>query len=790
MGRECGTGPTGAWRASLAAVARRPRWASTALFGAAVAVSALGVSVSAAVTPEAGATRPAAPAATSAPVPSTAPASANAAAAAIPAAAAPATSTPTTAPSADGLADKLWTVHVQPIFNKSCVSCHGDKKQKGGLDLRTPAAVFAGGTDGSVVIPGRPGESPLFQRLHTGAEGKMPPEKEPALSPDEIGAIREWIATVPVPGERPSAAAANKDWNPSVPSLVELASATKWEPPTGVEGPAAIDLLIQARWKEQQVAGAEVCDDRTFVRRLYLDLAGRIPTRDEADAFVASTESNKRQALVDRLLASDEYPRHLAEVLDVVLMERRGKDVEAARRANGWIEYLRSSVATNRPWNQVVADLIVARPQTPAQKGSAWFLFERKNNHQAMAEAVAPVAFGVSIACAQCHNHPLSHEIKQQQYWGLVAAFNRSANVEGGPPAVSESAVGGFVNFTNLKKESQPAVLALLNDKTVPEARPAEGAAEKDADDKYVVPPKLSDGKADEGKSGKRNKGDKGAGDTAGKPRVAAVPKFSRRQAVADAITTGNPLLARAFVNRMWGTLLGRGFVNPVDQMDSRHPPSHPELLGWLSRDFEASGYDVKRLVRTIVLSRTYQLDSRWTGETPPLPELFARGLEKPLSAEVLHRSYLVATGLGASGVADKIGDGGKAVADGRAGGGNSGAAIDAEPLRQALTVAFPSILDVEYNATLQQAMFLTNSPLFDAVLRPTGRNLSARLLEMSTTDERARTAFVEILGREPDDAEQAATIKYLDARRDRPEAGVRQLTWALLTGAEFLVNH
>src|SRR5262249_41118676 len=151
-------------------------------------------------------------------------------------------------------------------------------------------------------------------------------------------------------------------------------------------------------------------------------------------------------------------------------------------------------------------------------------------DHQAIAEAVAPIVYGTKINCAQCHDHPLAREIKQAHYWGLVAAFNRSKNVEGGS-TVGESAIGGFVNFTNLKKESQPAVVTLLNGRTIEEARPS--GEEKDSDDNYVDP----------------------------KAKI-RVPKFSRREAFADAATRDNPLLARAFVNRMWSVFLGRGIVN------------------------------------------------------------------------------------------------------------------------------------------------------------------------------------------------------------------------------------
>ena len=349
-----------------------------------------------------------------------------------------------------------------------------------------------------------------------------------------------------------------------------MATRTKWQAPAGMQPSDAIDTLIEKHWQEQHVSGNGVCDDRTFVRRVYLDLAGRVPTRAEADAFVDSSEPQKRAALVDHILAGSDYPRHMAEVLDVVLMDRKGPKVEAERVSRGWVEFLRSSIEKNRPWNEFVAELITARPKSAEQKGAVWFLYERKNNYQQMAEAVAPVAFGVSIACAQCHNHPLAHEIKQQNYWGLVAGFNRSTNADTSDgPALSESAIGGFVNFTNLKKESQPAILALLDDQTIPEERPADGAKEQDSDGNYIVPPTKEKGRS----------------------RQAAIPKFSRRQAIADAQitrTTTRFWPGLPFVNRIWAMLLGPRICES-GRSDGLAAicPVIPNLLAYLSDDFE-----------------------------------------------------------------------------------------------------------------------------------------------------------------------------------------------------------
>jgi mono/diheme cytochrome c family protein len=656
-------------------------------------------------------------------------------------------------------ADAMWSNHIEPILSKNCFRCHGGEKQKGGLDLRAVDSIIVGGTDGSAVIPTQPNSSPLFQRIQPDSDEHMPADKG-QLSPEEIAYVKQWITALPISGH-PAPGSSKVNWTQPAPSLIELATRADWSPPEGMTQTQVIDDLIEAKWRTENVSGAGLCDDATFVRRIYLDLVGRIPTVAEDDEFVRSTDAQKRAALVDRLLDGKEYPRRMAELLDVVLLERKGKAAEAERKSHGWFAYLEHAFATNRRWNQIVEDLIVARPSSPDDNGAVWFLYEKKNNYQQMAEAVAPVAFGVSIGCAQCHNHPLAHEIKQQNYWGLVAAFNRTTNADTSQgPAMSESAVGGFVNFTNLKKESQPAVIALLNDKTIDELRPVDGEKEADSDDKYLVPPaKDSDGnKGSEGDKGNA----KGRDRQRRSLRQAAIPKFSRRQVVADAITHDNPLLARAFVNRIWAMLLGRGIVSPVDQIDSRHLPSHPELLGWLEHDFEQNGYDIKQLIRTIVLSRTYQLKAPGAAK-PAAPELFACSLERPLSAEVLYRSLLTATGNSAS---------------------------DTDDLRRALIAAFPSLFEVEYNPSLQQAAFLTNSPLVDQLLKPSGKNLTSRLLELSANEDRVRDVFQTVLGRWPDDEERVQSLAYLNQRSEHSEAALRQLEWALLTSSEFLMNH
>jgi hypothetical protein len=281
-------------------------------------------------------------------------------------------------------------------------------------------------------------------------------------------------------------------------------------------------------------------------------------------------------------------------------------------------------------------------------------------------------------------------------------------------------------------------LLTFFNGRSVDEQRPKEGEKETDSPERYIVPPGTQT-ETPENRPQRRRR------QAAPKADEVAVPKFSRRAAFADAVTKDNPLLARAMVNRVWAMLFGRGLVHPVDLMDSKHPASHPELLDWLARDFERNGYDVKRLIRTLCSTKAYQLDSRAArGKAKsPAPETFARTLDKPLTAEQLFRTLVVATG----NQPDK---------DGKIAG------VSERDLRYAFIAQFPDLFPAEYNATLSQAMFLSNSPLFDQLLTPRADNLAARLTAEKDAEARVRHAFELVFAREPDREELRECITYL----------------------------
>jgi hypothetical protein len=643
----------------------------------------------------------------------------------------------------------FWADHVEPILKEHCVECHSPTRSKSRLDLSTFQNALRGGDRGAGFVPGRPEESSLYLLLKPGADPHMPPKKQ--LSDEQLALIRTGIEKLEA---KPAAAASSESAAHSSTSLATGAVAVRkpvWVPPAGMAPSAVIDGFLERGWKARKVRPAARADDATWLRRIHLDLVGRIPTEEDVARFQRLPARKRRETTVDGLLAHPEHPRHLREMFDVLWMGRPTGNAEAQRRDHHWYEFLETSFRENRPWDAMVRDLIVARPAKPEQRGLVQFLYERQNNPQAMAEAVAPLVFGLQIGCAQCHDHMVAREIKQAHYWGMVAAFNRSKNVDSDAGfGLAESAIGGFVSFANLKKESQQARLVFFNGRTVDEPWPADGTKEVDAPEKYRVPPP-------------KNKE---------RPPAPAEPQFSRRQALAEAVTRDNPLLARAAVNRVWAMFLGRGLVHPVDLMDSQHAPSHPELLDWLAQDFEHNGYDLRRLIRNLVLSQAYQLDSRPAPGKAPADEAFARAIEKPLSAEQLARSLILAAGPW------------KADAKSPA----ASVTVDPTSLQRALVRDFPNLFAPEYNATLQQALFLSNSPVLESMLQPRSGNLAERLAGLADDSTRVKTAFEAVLGRNPDRDELRASVAYL---QEHPgQGGWSQFLWALLSGAEFQVNH
>ena len=507
--------------------------------------------------------------------------------------------------------------------------------------------------------------------------------------------------------------------------------------PLGLNASAVIDLALQHGYNTHSLRPAGSVDDSTFARRVYLDLLGRVPRQTELSDFLSITDSTKRDSLVDQLLSNDEHAVHFAEVLDAILIGRTNVDQVRKRTDAGWMAYLKNAVHDNRPWNEVAREVVLARPNSVELRGAAWYLYARKDKHQDIAEAVSKDIFGVRIDCAQCHDHPLADEIKQKHYWGLVAFFNRSKNVDTPQgPRISESAIGGFSDFANLQGSSSPNELRFLDDRYIEEARPTKDAKEEDRDELYVS----VDGT---------------------NPKV---PKFSRREQFVEKVLADHPLLAKAMVNRMWGWMMGRGLVHPVDSLDSFHPASHPELLDWLSRDFAASGYDVRRLIKSLASTRAYQLKSANPSNLDP--KWFSTALPKPLTAEMLQRSMFV--------VLDPV----------------DASRWNAIENRVAFANLFPDVLTEESIANVSQGLLLTNGDAIADLVSMKHSRFLQNVKAATDTNAAMSQLFLQILGRKPDAEELAYCTNYISARKDERDRALEGLAWALITSPEFRFNH
>lgn len=628
-------------------------------------------------------------------------------------------------------AESLWKTHVKTLLDQNCSKCHNGNKKSGQLDLSTSESTLQGGKKGKTVVPGEPDQSLILQLVQPDAKPHMPPGKK-QLSKEDIAILKSWVERL---GEGP-----RNDTGKKVVGKTKQASEGKsgWTPPAGSDPKDVIDRMVKEKWAELKIPTANGIDDRRFACRLYLDLVGRIPSGEELKRFEESKEPDRRDKLIDELLNSPEHAEYFGSLFDTLLMGREDDRKYEQRKSGGWNAFLEAAFRDNRPWNEVVQDILLARPENPKARGAVWFLYERKDKHQAIAEAIAPSVFGIRIECAQCHDHPLAGEIEQRHYWGLVGFFRRGKNVSTKAGArVSESAIGGFEEFTDLSGSSHPNELVFLGKPPVPENRPDGKKPQQDSNDLYV---------------------------SAKKPGAPRIPKFSRRQAFVENVVKDHPLVARAMVNRLWAIMVGRGFVHPFDKMDSAHPASHPELLNWLSKDFEQSGYDVRRLVKKVATSSVYQLDSKRPAPDSD-PATFAWALEKPLVAEAWTRS-----------IAQLL----------------RGKADEHSELIRDFRQQFPELLPEENMTRLSQTMFLSNGDSLQKFIRESHApgHLHTRMVQAPDHRGRIEMLYQEAFARSPDETELKAAVDFLAQRHDRLSDALDMLLWAIVTSAEFRFNH
>lgn len=512
--------------------------------------------------------------------------------------------------------------------------------------------------------------------------------------------------------------------------------------------PQRIDQHIQKGLKD----AAPRADDAEFLRRVYLNLTGVIPSTQEARAFLADTTPDKRVQLVDKLLASDGYARHMTNLFDMLLMDRRpDKHVKRAE----WRDFLHSSFAANKPYDQLVRDILAADGSDPKKRAAAKFYLDRDGEINVLTKDISRLFLGMNLQCAQCHDHPLVDAYKQDHYYGVMAFLSRSyVFTEKAPKlAVFAEKADGDVTF-------QSVFVAKVTKSTGPRL----------PDGPLLKEPKFDKGQEYVAPVGKGERG---------------VPKFSRRAQLAEQITSkGNPRFARAAVNRLWFFMMGRGIIDPVEYDHPANPPSHPELLQMLSDEFTASKYDVKALVRAIVLSEAYQRSSEMPRDKEIDPRTFAVAPLKALTPEQFAWSLMQATGLIA---AEKKAQGAKP----------NEAAVYAKLSAQVTpfvalfgTQPGDAAFSQDFEATLDQTLFLANGGTLRDWLAVRPGNLMDRLTGLKDAGTIVDELYLSVLTRSPTGVERKEVADYLARRADQRPAALQDLAWALLTSAEFRFNH
>jgi mono/diheme cytochrome c family protein len=589
---------------------------------------------------------------------------------------------------------------IQPILEASCLKCHARGKAKGGLSLESRAALLDGGKSGPAVVPGHSAES-LLITLVSGLEPEsVMPAKGSRLTPAEVGLLRAWIDQG-LPWD-PKINFARRPPQNLTPQPVRLPPA-----PAGLTHP--VDRLLAPYFQQHKRKPAKPVDDRVYARRVYLDAIGLLPPPGELEAFVRDPAPDKRQRLVDRLLADQ---RHYAEHWltfwnDALRNDYRGTGyIDGGRKPiSAW---LYAALATNLPYDRFVAALVNPTPESEGfVKGIVWrgVVNASQTPEMQAAQGVSQVFLGVNLKCASCHDSFVSD-------WTLAEAYGMAAVYAPGPLEM----------FRCDKPTGTTAGARFLY-------------------------PQLGEIPAD-------------------------APKAERQKRLAEIITArDNGRLTRTMVNRLWQKFLGRGLVEPADDMEQA--AWNPDLLGWLADDLAAHGYDLKRTMKWILTSRAYQLPPVNLDEQPHADYVFAGPAIRRLTAEQFRDAVGQLTGVwfdkanfpaatneirASLVVADPL-----AVALGR-------------PNREQVSTTRASA------ATTLQALELTNGETLAKVFaRGADKILAAAPASHQAVLE---LVYAQALGRKPSAAEEQIARALLD--EPVQPAGVADLLWATTMLPEF----
>ena len=490
-----------------------------------------------------------------------------------------------------------------------------------------------------------------------------------------------------------------------------------------------VDELAYAKLKELGLPPSGPSDDTTFLRRVTIDVTGRLPTGEEARAFLADGSADKRDRLIDRLLASGAYADWFASKWSAILRNKRER--ETFERGNYLFhEWLRNGLHANKPYDHMVRELLTAAGEAGQAPAVAWY--RQADEAAEQVEDTSQLFLGTRIQCARCHHHPYE-KWGQDDYYGMAAFFSRVKRKDG-------NATDEF----RVYHDRGPA------------------SARNPATEADVLPTGLGESKP-----------------------LALSDDDDPRQALVDWMTgpVGSRLFAKALVNRYWKHFFGRGIVDPEDDMRETNPPSNPALLDALADDFIKSGYDLKALVRTICRSNLYQLSAEPNQYNEADRQSYSRYYARRLGAEVLLDAI---DGInGSSSTFDGLPQGGRAVQmrDHR---------DDVYFLKVFGRPMGASVCECERagDVSLAQSLHLLNSgDLYDRIANGRARKLAAPD-DRRPDAEKVVELYYDAFARPPRAKELDAATAYLaKAEADQRQAAYEDLLWALINTKEFLFN-
>ncbi len=489
-----------------------------------------------------------------------------------------------------------------------------------------------------------------------------------------------------------------------------------------------IDDLALTKWKSLHLAPSSPVSDAGFLRRAFLDAAGILPTAEEVEQFLSDKSPDKRAKLIDGLLERDEFVDYWAyKWSDLLLVSSRKLRSNAMWAFYYWI---RDSVKENKPWDRFARDIFTASGSNRENGALNYFVLHK--DPILLSENATQAFLGQRLTCARCHNHPLE-KWTQKQYYQLANLFAR-IGVKSGPvggESIVFAKTSGDVNYPKLLKPLAP--------------RPLDGEA------------------------------------------MALDSPEDRRVHFAKWLTDKkNPYFGRSIVNRVFGNFMGRGLVDPIDDLRATNPASNEEMLAALTKDFVDHGYDIKRLIRTVMNSGIYQLSSEANATNQSDNVFYSKYIVKRLPAEVILDAMSQVTGVPSSFAGYPVGTRAMQLPDSQV--QSQFLASFGRPPRQICDASERSS-----DPSVPQALHVINGDTLNKKLSAAD-GYAALMLKLGLSDKRIiEHLFLSALGRYPTESESetlVALLKKSGAAKDERKQAVEDMMWSMLTGKEFLFNY